>query len=210
MIVFGTKGVTSVSEAGRFFCPGCGMTEQTYVRKVVRKFFTLYWIPLIPMGKLGEYLECQRCGNAYDEQVLAYDPAAHAAQLHAYFLDLLKGFLALATMEDGQFGAAKFVAAIQVYKHWSGVELSRAEFQVDVAQARQSGTNLLGFTAYHAAGLNYAAKEIIIQSVAIVLKVSDRDRATELALLAEMAATMGLTGAHFAGLMAQLGVTPNA
>src|SRR5258708_6295186 len=73
MIIFGTRGVTWNGESGEFVCPGCGGTTQQYTRKTIRRFFTLYFIPLIPLDKLGEYIECQHCRNTYNEQVLSYN-----------------------------------------------------------------------------------------------------------------------------------------
>ena len=53
MIIFGTRGVTFTPEKGEFFCPGC-CAERSFARKSVRRFFTLYFIPLVPLDKLGE------------------------------------------------------------------------------------------------------------------------------------------------------------
>ena len=51
MIIFGTRGVTWNGESGEFVCPGCGGTTQQYTRKTIRRFFTLYFIPLIPLDR---------------------------------------------------------------------------------------------------------------------------------------------------------------
>ena len=70
MIIFGTRGITYRKDGGRFFCPECD-GEQPYDRKRVRRFFTLYFIPLIPLNLLAEYIECPRCGGTYrDPKVL--------------------------------------------------------------------------------------------------------------------------------------------
>ena len=52
-----------------FFCPQCG-PGSTFKWRRIRRFFTLYFIPLIPLDKLGEYIECQGCNGTYDIQVL--------------------------------------------------------------------------------------------------------------------------------------------
>jgi hypothetical protein len=44
------------------FCPSCGMVS--YFNPVnSRKWFTLLFIPLFPIGKLHISQQCQRCGN---------------------------------------------------------------------------------------------------------------------------------------------------
>ena len=57
LIIFGTKGVTSTLSTGSFNCPGCS-SQTHYDHKRVRKYFTLYWLPIFPgylaLHDLGE------------------------------------------------------------------------------------------------------------------------------------------------------------
>jgi DNA-directed RNA polymerase subunit RPC12/RpoP len=69
LIIFGSRSVTGSKGTGTFDCPRCG-GDTPYDHKRVRRFFTLYFIPLIPMGTLGEYIECERCGGTYKPEVL--------------------------------------------------------------------------------------------------------------------------------------------
>jgi len=34
-------------------------------------------IPLIPLDAIGEYIDCQQCGNTYEAEVLNYKPKGH-------------------------------------------------------------------------------------------------------------------------------------
>ncbi|MFT5820175.1 MAG: putative tellurite resistance protein B-like protein [Crocinitomix sp.] len=68
-IIFGTRGVRSTMQEGQFHCPQCdGQTR--FKHKKVTKFFTLYFIPLIPLGNKGTYVECQSCRNTYVDRIL--------------------------------------------------------------------------------------------------------------------------------------------
>ena len=69
LIIFGTRGVRSTVEEGQFYCPQCD-GQQPYKLKKVTQFFTLYFIPLIPLGQKGRYVECQSCRNTYIERIL--------------------------------------------------------------------------------------------------------------------------------------------
>lgn len=72
-IIFGTRGVRSTIKEGQFYCPQCdGQTR--YKHKKVTQFFTLYFIPLIPLGNKGQYVECQSCRNTYIERILQMRP----------------------------------------------------------------------------------------------------------------------------------------
>ena len=68
-IIFGTRGIRSTIKEGQFACPQCA-SQQPYKHKKVTQFFTLYFIPLIPLGKKGDYIECQKCRNTFVERVL--------------------------------------------------------------------------------------------------------------------------------------------
>jgi len=72
MIIFGMRGITTTPDKGEFFCPGCGKVD--FKLKRVRRFFTLYFIPVIPLNKLGEYVECQKCKDTYNERILDWNP----------------------------------------------------------------------------------------------------------------------------------------
>ena len=73
MIIFGTRGVTSTSGQGSFHCPACG-GQRPYAAKRMRRFFTLYFIPLIPLDVIQEWVECGRCGGTYKSEVLRQNP----------------------------------------------------------------------------------------------------------------------------------------
>jgi hypothetical protein len=69
MIIFGTRVRRRVIGEGQFYCPKCSALR-AYKHIKASRYFALYFVPLIPMGKLGEYVECQTCGTAYEPGVL--------------------------------------------------------------------------------------------------------------------------------------------
>lgn len=72
MIIFGTRGITSVHQRGSFHCPACG-AGAPFEKKDVRRWFTLFFIPCIPLHKAAEYLECKRCGGTFKPEVLTWN-----------------------------------------------------------------------------------------------------------------------------------------
>lgn len=74
MIIFGTSGITSVEKKGIFHCPACG-AGAAYQQKGVRRFFTLFFVPLIPLHKVADYVECGRCGGTFKPEVLSWNGA---------------------------------------------------------------------------------------------------------------------------------------
>jgi hypothetical protein len=70
MIVYGWRVRESSKETGNFYCPQCG-SHKDYDRMQLRKWFTLYWIPIFPFSTEGEYVKCQCCRSAWQPTVLS-------------------------------------------------------------------------------------------------------------------------------------------
>lgn len=71
MIIFGTTGIQTVESRGSFHCPACG-PRAFYQRKSVRRFFTLFFVPLIPLNRMGTFIVCDRCGGNFKPEVLEW------------------------------------------------------------------------------------------------------------------------------------------
>ncbi|MCA0452729.1 MAG: zinc ribbon domain-containing protein [Chloroflexi bacterium] len=69
MIIFGTRNKLKTVGTGQFYCPRC-QAQRTYERKTAKRYFALYFVPLIPMGDLGEFVECTTCHMTYNVDVL--------------------------------------------------------------------------------------------------------------------------------------------
>ena len=84
-IVWGSRGRNKDIGGGEFYCPDCG-DDRTYRLIAVTRWFTLYWIPIFPMGKpVGEYVECATCKSTFNEGVLQFDPKGAAEKYEAAF-----------------------------------------------------------------------------------------------------------------------------
>jgi hypothetical protein len=70
LLIFGiTIRYTPVS-GGTFFCPNEG-GDRRYALVRARRWFTLFFIPLIPLKDVGTLVQCETCGHRFDESVLA-------------------------------------------------------------------------------------------------------------------------------------------
>ena len=82
MIIWGTRGREKVTSSGQFFCPNCNQ-NRPYQYKQVGKYFTIYFIPLFQLEKLGDLVECQTCHKKYKPEVLNYKPPTEAERFMA-------------------------------------------------------------------------------------------------------------------------------
>jgi WD40 repeat protein len=69
MIIFGWRTCESTTGSGTFQCPHC-RTMQFYRHVTYRRWFTLYFLPVIPLGRVGEQVECQGCQCCFSPRVL--------------------------------------------------------------------------------------------------------------------------------------------
>lgn len=69
ILIWGWRALRYVLGTGEFFCPQCG-TDSPYQHLRQRRWFTLFFIPVIPLEHLGSFVECQRCRSAFTEAVL--------------------------------------------------------------------------------------------------------------------------------------------
>jgi predicted nucleic acid-binding Zn ribbon protein len=73
MIIFGTRPRMKTIGSGTFYCPKC-QTTRNYERKQGKNYFTLYFVPIFPVGDLGEFIECQTCHTTFETDVLKLKP----------------------------------------------------------------------------------------------------------------------------------------
>lgn len=74
MIVIGSTGLIKTVDRGQFYCPQCDEVDLPYHEKTVRRWLTLYWIPVIPMSGHKPFVECDNCGGQFEMDVLEITP----------------------------------------------------------------------------------------------------------------------------------------
>ena len=87
-IIWGSRGMTSHVGSGEFYCPRCD-DHGGYELKSVRRWFTLYWIPVFPISGHERYVECTHCRQAFDERVLDMEPPSRSGPTDADIDDVL-------------------------------------------------------------------------------------------------------------------------
>ena len=75
--LFGLKTRRSTVDSGQFHCPNEGATRP-FRHDRFRRWFTLFFIPVLPLTKQGERVQCQGCGATYGPDVLTRHPARAA------------------------------------------------------------------------------------------------------------------------------------
>ena len=200
MIIFGTRGVTYSAGNGHFHCPSC-RAKVPYGHKRVRRFFTLYFIPVIPLDMLGEYIECRQCRDTYRTEVLDYDPEAGAAEFEAEFHRAVKRVMVNMMLADGEVRDDEVEMIRNIYAQLTGNEISEQDVQLEIGQARAAGASVAGSLEPIAGNLNDHGKEIVVKAAFMIAAADGEFHDREKALLAQIGQSLGMTAAHLKGVI---------
>ena len=196
MLIWGWRTRFKTLAEGMFHCPGCG-GDRHYAHKQARTWFTLFFLPVIPLKVLGEHVECQTCRKGYDMRVLTLPTsAALGEQLVAASREAAVWLLRI----DGSASAR--AAAVAVLSQVSGTAWTDAALdadlqQVDIAQLpdrlRQLGDVM-----------NEHGKEQFLGSVAAIAAGGGVVGEDSRRVLGDIAAALGMTPAHARGVIDQV------
>ncbi len=75
LIIWGIRVFFRTTGQGMFHCPRCGGDRQ-YRRRSGRRFLTLFFIPVIPLTRAGEHVQCTTCRARYHVGALRAPTAA--------------------------------------------------------------------------------------------------------------------------------------
>ncbi len=74
LLIWGLRVFYRTIGQGVFHCKRCGGDRQYRLRSG-RRFFTLFFIPIIPLNKVGEHVQCLTCKTRYHTNALALPTA---------------------------------------------------------------------------------------------------------------------------------------
>jgi hypothetical protein len=175
LLIFGLRVFYRAVGQGVFHCQRCG-GDREYRHRAGRRWFTLFFIPVIPLNHVGDHVQCTVCGTRYRMDVLSLPTTARRRAI-----DAIKG-AGVADYDDAALDADLSAAAMP-------------------AQPGQNGQNLAGPLNRVAIQLAIPAREwFLAEVVRIGLAdgmLSDDERHTA----REVAAQLGMTPAQARGVI---------
>ena len=210
LIIFGIRDVTSERARGEFFCPRC-RSPQVYVHNACRRFFTLYFIPLIPLDLIGKYVECQCCTNKYKMEVLrpALEAEGGAERNKAEFYKAMSQVLALIGLADGNADESKIVAIAGVLGKLADREVPRSEIEGELAQAKESKVDIVQHCRKMKGYLNDNGCELVVRSAIVVASVDGHLDGNERAMVLKLATALQVPHARLAALLPAISGAPS-
>jgi hypothetical protein len=75
LLIFGLRFYFRTIGEGTFHCQRCG-GDRRYRHRAGRRWFHVFFIPLMPLGQAGEFIQCTQCGTRYSTGVLSLPTTA--------------------------------------------------------------------------------------------------------------------------------------
>ncbi|MEM6474205.1 MAG: zinc-ribbon domain-containing protein [Planctomycetota bacterium] len=137
MILVGTVNLTRTRDTGQFYCPTCGV-DQEYRLRSRKPFLTVYFIPVVPIGKAETFVDCRGCREKWDETVLEMRRNQHLEIQEDQFREEALRSAVLLVIEDGMIDDAEITALRRVSSGLLGQELDREELGELCSAAEQN------------------------------------------------------------------------
>ena len=202
-IVWGSRGRNKVLSNGEFYCPDC-QEYRGYTKVAVTRWFTLYWIPLFPMGKpVGEYVECDSCKSTFNDRVLSFDPKTENEKFEAAFSIAAKRVMFKLALADGHIDDAEIAQITQAFSNIAKREIDAADIAAELETARDDTRPISAYLADVAPSLNDTGKELVLRSAIAVANADGQLDDSEVGELHELALALDLPKAYANGIFGE-------
>jgi tellurite resistance protein len=194
MLIWGWRTRLKKLGDGIFYSPAAGR-DCSYRLVEARRWFTLFFIPLIPLKVLGTYVECQVTKTMYDPRILQRPTNSDfTAQLAAAVREVV---VAVACADDVVTTEERQRAIETVGRNVPGYD----ERVLDGDLARADLAPLADRLAYLAGALDEHGKEQLLIAAANIMtadgSVDDRTRSA----VRDIGERLGLSAAHVHGVI---------
>jgi hypothetical protein len=192
MIIWGFKVIYKMLSQGTFLCPKEG-GDRPYAIKMARRWFHVFFIPIIPLKEIGAVVECQSCRTKYQETVLQQPTIAQQGNS---LVDASRGAV-VSVLRSGDHDAMAREQALRMLSAYvpgySESALTTDMAQLDVSQLRGQLNSLSGFLDSH-------GKEGFMSRLALVgIGGSGALSPAARNVLEHVGSDMGMTAAHCRG-----------
>ena len=197
LIFFGLRVFYRTAGQGTFHCQRCG-GDREYRHKVGRRWFTLFFIPVIPLNRAGQHVQCAICGTRYRMDVLTLPTAAEMqealpAGTQAAAIAMLRA--------GGGSGTPARRRAIDAIKGAGLADYDDAALDADLSAPTMPGQDLAGPLNRLAMQLEIPAREWFLAEV-VRIGLADGSLSDEERQAAqEVAAQLGMTPAQARGVI---------
>jgi uncharacterized tellurite resistance protein B-like protein len=141
----------------------------------VRRWFTLYFIPVIPLGILGAYVECSGCHNTYDPTMTFRTRDEYGSsqlEIRAEYQNGVRNIMILLMLADGAIDDSEMRVIQDIYSEVAGEDYPRSALEEDIQRVRSQSENMIDYAKRINGLLNGQGKNLVIRA-AISVALAD-------------------------------------
>ena len=197
MIIWGWRVRKKTIGTGVFFCPGEG-GDRNYEHKQARRWFTIFFIPLIPLKELGDFIECTSCENTYYPDVLKGKTASEIEDISTIAIRHVAVSMALA---DGTVDPRERDAAVTVVQRFASHPYDLDDLDSDLSSLQVSALsdNLEELGAV----LNEHGKENVLTAAVFLAGADGHVDRSEIEVARQIGKALTMSSAHIEGTIQQ-------
>lgn len=195
LIILGLRVVFHVIAHGTFYCRNCG-GDRRYRYQTGRKYITLFFIPVIPLIKVGGHVRCVTCKTRYVPDVLN---APTASAMREAIPAGVRGMVALMMAAGGMDSAAARKRAVDAVHGAGEQEFDEDTLADDLSQSREQARTAVTRLG---AQLRSEAKEWHLAEAVRIGMADGPLNSAERAAAEILAMDLGMTRAQAVGVIA--------
>jgi len=196
MIVIGTVELNYTKKRGEFYCPNCRV-QRSYRRKTRRLFLTLYFVPLIPLKVVREFVACATCKQEFDVGITDRTPEEIQAQQRATAIELVRRALIVIVAADDAVTDEE-LDAVKDFCRANELDATDSEQVLrEAAMVRKSGIDASAYLRHVAGQLSPEDKEILVEHAFIAATAGGELTEERQKLLKDLPEALGISEDDF-------------
>jgi len=168
--------------------------------KQVRNFFTLYFIPLIPLNVSGRYVECSSCGGTFAEEALNYDPEKEREETHTKLLRVM----VLAALADDRVDELERAEIIKQFVELTGFPIPAERLHQEIDLAQNANTTLNKYVRTICSDLSPHGRALVVKLAFHTMSATDAFGPRHQEQLVELSKTLDIPEDQFRALIEHL------
>ncbi|MDH3730351.1 MAG: TerB family tellurite resistance protein [Acidimicrobiia bacterium] len=195
IFVWGWKARYKTLGEGMFHCPHDG-GDRAYRLRQARRWFTFFWIPIIPLKVLGEFIECTSCQSAYDEKVLTMPTSA---QIMDNLANATRQAVVSMITADGVVDESEKRVGFEIMQRYSDTPYTMSDLEEDIRNRKHGDLALrLGEVA---GMLNEQGKENLLAACLEIAAADGSIDESELNEVRKAGLALGMSANHVKGVI---------
>jgi zinc-ribbon family len=201
LLLWGWRSLLTVLGVGEFHCPRC-QADRNYQLVRPRRWFTLFFIPVIPL-KWGEtFVQCSVCKAGFNEGILSTPTNRQFSYMIALGARAMYAKALAAGLEHSEAMIDQAVTRVVPFVDDS---YNEANLIADVEAFK--GHALLEYLGPLAPSMELNGRESLISGLVAFAYTGGEPSAALGEVVSDAAAALQLTAAHLAGIVATVGAS---